>query len=641
VKTYNKILQRQFTSHLSRFFSILLIVFVSITFIAGITATSLNMTDSMNTTYEKEHTPDIQLINNEGLSDNQIYDIFTADKDISRTLKVSLYQQKISEKASVRFYIFDFVEFGLSPLSEGQILIDEHYARFKDNQTFLDLQMIYWNLARQIIGGNAFNMSDIELEQYITDNDLSSLLEPLGSKSNYQPVFNVSGTYYNPLYLLKNNLEEMKQENIVCIYYLDIASVNEIVKMLPINELYIYVHTNGNRYSNSYEKTILKIQDKLKILNNNYTVLSLFENETYMVFSKSAKSIGVLGVVFPVIFFLITLFVILSTMGKMVDKERLLIGTLKSLGFSNTRIRNKYILYVSLPSLIGGVSGALVGFRSFPLLIWGAYKGAFNLPDLLYGFYYFIAIAALAGLVVIILLTTLFSVNKILRERPYLMLRPVSPKPGKRIILEKIPWLWKRLKFKTKSMFKNMFRFVKNSLLTIVGLAGATSIMFLAVGLKRSIDLMFHKKNSWFEFNLLGSEGILYGIVLVLILFSVLLCVLVIYSLINALIDEREKEIATLKVLGYTKKEVIGYLYREEAVLASIGIVFGVGLGMLLLKLIVAMMNDNGTPLDFNLHPLVFVFSLALILIFTIISGLLMIKKINKISMANSLKAVE
>jgi putative ABC transport system permease protein len=613
----------------------------------------MNMEDSMNQYYQLQHTPDISLIKTDGdFTETDLQTIYQSDSIISRLVKVKLYEQK-NGRNTTRFYLFDFAEFGLSPLSNGQALQDNHFIRNVPNQPTLDLTPIYWGTIRAALSNmrpEVSSMSDLELQQYISDQNLTEspmwdvLIKATGLQEfdAYTRALIIEGVYNNPLYLLKDDLVEFKETRVNQIFYLDSASLPEFVlHNLPTNELFLYLNHHEDKFTDSYEKDTLALKAKLEQINANYVVLTFMENETYQVFSKSANSIGVLSFVFPILFFLISLLVIISTMSKMVDKERLIIGTMKSLGFSNTRIRNKYILYVSVPALIGGVAGVLVGFRTFPLLIWTAYEGAFRLPPLVFGFYYFIALAAFAALIIIILLATLRSVNIVLKERPYLMLRPVSPKPGKRIPLERIPFFWNRLKFKTKSMYKNLFRYGKNSLLTIFGLAGATAMMFLGIGLKRSVDLLFDKGGHWLEFSLAGSNGILYGIVLVLISFSVILCALVIFSLINSTIDEREKEIATLRVLGYSHGEVIGYLYREKAILAVIGMGIGVGIGTLILRTIIGMMNDNGTPLTFSPHPLVFLFSLLLIAIFTVLIGGFMIFKINKVSMTNSLKAVE
>jgi putative ABC transport system permease protein len=590
VKAYTKVLLRQFKVDYSRFISIILIVFLGIAFITGLSSTSLNMYDAMNTEYETKRTSDYQIMTTTRFTNDQITSI-EQNVNIDNVVKGSMIDYAIADNLKYRIYVLDFEDLNIPHLNQGEILSDTHFRHYPTQFSLFDTFLL-----------------------------------------------TVVDQYSNPLYNIHDGLEEHKQAGVSQVFYMDSTTIFEDLK-LPTNYLKVYLKNNTTRFNKPYEKLSNQVKKELSDIDSSFIVMSLFDNESFMTFKKSSDSIGVISGVLPVIFFVVILTVILSAMSKMIDKERNNIGIMKTLGINNTKIINKYILYVSIPTLIGGIAGTLFGFRLFPMLIWSAYEGMFDLPILTYGFYYLIPVACFAGLVGITIVSTLLTVNSLIKEQPSSLLRAKSPKPGKAIILEKFPFIWKRLSFKYKSMFKNIFRYTKNTFLTILGISASSAIMTLAIGLKKSIDIMFNKKN-WFYFTLSGSPGIIYLIVLILIIFSILLGVVIIFSLVNIMIDERKQEISTLRILGYTKREVVGYLYREEAILVVLGLILGLVLGYLLLNLIIELMISNGTPLTLSSDPLIFVISTLFISIFTIISFGSMVAKINKISLT-SIKAIE
>ena len=171
----------------------------------------------------------------------------------------------------------------------------------------------------------------------------------------------------------------------------------------------------------------------------------------------------------------------------MVDDDRMEIGTLKSMGFSNTHIAFKYLLYSAIATIVGGVIGAVLGFLTIPKIIWNIYKILFDIPkfvtklDMTY-----IVIGVLISFVCIVGVT-LITVAKNLREKPSKLLRPKAPKKGKRVILEYIPVLWKHISFSNKVTIRNIFRYKARVFMTVFGVAGCTALLMAGFGLRDSI----------------------------------------------------------------------------------------------------------------------------------------------------------
>jgi len=135
--------------------------------------------------------------------------------------------------------------------------------------------------------------------------------------------------------------------------------------------------------------------------------------------------------------------------------------------------------------------------------------------------------------------------------------------------------------------------------------------------------------------------GLIYFIVICIIIFAGILSAVIIYSMISLVLEERNRELSTLKILGYTKKEVIAYIYREEAILCSLGLLFGLALGQGLLYLIIHVMKENIVDMGSPFNYLIYILTIIIAVIFVILLGLLMTKKINKINILDSLKIID
>ena len=174
----------------------------------------------------------------------------------------------------------------------------------------------------------------------------------------------------------------------------------------------------------------------------------------------------------------------------MVEEERSQIGTLKSLGYKDNAIMFKYVLYASLATIIGGMIGVLIGYRILPDLCFEMYKNMYRIGNIKLSYY---SSLTFQGMMIALLCTlgaTIYTCRKVLKSSPASLLRPVAPPPGKRVLLEKIPVIWNRLTFSYKVTIRNVFRYKKRFLMTIIGIAGCTGLILAGFGLKDCIVKM-------------------------------------------------------------------------------------------------------------------------------------------------------
>lgn len=190
---------------------------------------------------------------------------------------------------------------------------------------------------------------------------------------------------------------------------------------------------------------------------------------------------------FPVIFFMVAVLISLTTMTRMVEEDRGLIGTYKSLGYSNFQISIKYILYAVLACVIGGVLGNIIGFVALPKVIAIVTSTLYALPEFQLFFNPYYGIGGFGMFLLGIAGATAISCVEMLRQRPAELMRPKAPKSGSRILLERIPFIWKRLNFLNKVTCRNLFRYKKRAIMTIVGILGCTMLIVLGFGVKDSV----------------------------------------------------------------------------------------------------------------------------------------------------------
>lgn len=566
-------------------------------------------------------------------------------------------------------------------------------------------------------------------------------------------------------------------------------------------------------------------------------ILDRSQHEGAAIYHADTERMDALARVFPFMFFLVAALVSLTTMTRMVEDERILIGTYKALGYSTIQIATKYLVYALLAAGIGSVLGVGVLCQVLPLIIMKAYSVIYAIPLLLPPLPIKADVAVFsAGLGIgITLIATICSVLSSLREQPAPLMLPRAPKAGKRILLERIRPLWRRISFSWKVTLRNLFLYKKRLFMTVIGIAGCTALLLVGFGLhdaiwdiinKQYVDIthyqmtvglndhandldvqhvkdvlnqhpeiehidrvhtahmsakgeddtlssthvdvvvpqsldIFNKsitlknrisgKQVPFDessvviseklatlhhlrvgdtlvlfdrdkvgnsvgaghkltitgicenyvgttvyiaptiFAKISSSPVMYEtlfiqapdlkpgeqqqniaselhscddvslvafsdetislyrnmisvvdyVVAVLIISAILLAFIVLYNLTNINIEERLREIASLKVLGFTKREIYAYIFREVFLLSLLGDVFGLGVGVYLERFVVATAEVDYVMFSRTIHLESFVIAFVLTLVFTGLILLVMTPKLNRIDMVESLKSVD
>lgn len=212
------------------------------------------------------------------------------------------------------------------------------------------------------------------------------------------------------------------------------------------------------------------------------------DNQGFNGYEQDAGNVEKLGLAFPIVFFIIATLTSLTTMTRMVEEERVEIGTLKALGYSKMQIMSKYITYSLLASLLGGALGAAFGSQFFPRIIISMYQLMYNIDNLVIEFNWYFVNLGIIIMTLCIVGSTIYTASKELVATPAQMMRPKAPKAGKRVLIERIPFIWNRFNFTQKVTLRNMFRYKKRFLMTVVGICGCTALILAGFGLKDSVS---------------------------------------------------------------------------------------------------------------------------------------------------------
>ncbi len=249
---------------------------------------------------------------------------------------------------------------------------------------------------------------------------------------------------------------------------------------------------NKEKFNNEIadaENKLIDAREKVKDIENaKWYIFDRNDNIGFNSYSQDCDNVEKLGKVFPIVFFIIATLISLTTMTRMVEEERVQIGTLKAIGYNKLQIMSKYIIYSLLASIIGGILGAIFGIKFFPYVIISMYQMMYDFPQLVIEFNSYYTIIGIGLICICIVGATIYTSNKELKNTPAEMMRPKAPKPGKRVLLEKIPFIWKRLSFTQKVTVRNMFRYKKKFLMTVIGICGCTALIVAGFGLKDSIS---------------------------------------------------------------------------------------------------------------------------------------------------------
>lgn len=237
------------------------------------------------------------------------------------------------------------------------------------------------------------------------------------------------------------------------------------------------------------EEKIKDAQQEInKIENAQWYVQDRSALPEYVGFGDNADRIRAIAKVFPILFFIVAALISLTTMTRMVEEQRTQIGTLKALGYGKLSIAGKYLNYALLATVGGSIFGVLFGEKVFPYIIVTAYKIMYtHVPDVVIPYNWEYGIMAAGAAILCTGLATLLSCYKELASQPAVLMRPPAPKQGKRVFLERIPFIWKHLSFIWKSTIRNLIRYKKRFFMTVFGIGGCMALMIVGFGLRDSI----------------------------------------------------------------------------------------------------------------------------------------------------------
>lgn len=260
------------------------------------------------------------------------------------------------------------------------------------------------------------------------------------------------------------------------------------------------------KYSAQLEQAKAEIESSKKQLEDapelKFYYSDRFSSTDYSSFKGDSEKIDAIAKVFPLFFILIAALVCLTTMTRMIEEQRIQIGTYKALGYSSRKIISKYLIYASLAAILGSILGTVIGLQVFPYIIYESYKIMYNIPSINTPFRLDYMLWCMLASVVCTCSAVVYSCIRELKAQPSQLMRPKPPASGRRVALEKISFVWKRLDFLAKVTVRNLLRYKKRFLMTVVGIAGCTALIVTGFGLKYSIKSIADKQfNEVFEYD--------------------------------------------------------------------------------------------------------------------------------------------
>ena len=608
-----------FRHHLIRLFSLIGVILISIGFISGIGSPTDMIQDSIENYYRNRNVSDFIVKSKSGsFTDNQISAVRAhyGTNNVNTGLSIDM---QTSEKRSLRLYFLDFDawDINIPELVDGEKVTGNEsncvYAEVSDNV----IKGYGVGDTVEIDLGKALNLP---MEYRITVTVKGIVRSPLTFGKDGEPSYNNPEGTEIPDNMVKLGKLDLLENVLYCPSSLLPAQVK--------GDLYITAEDRNlfSSFSDGYKAYVENEKSELAaLLGDDIEIITLYDNYSFKSVLSSADKVRGIGNILMIIFIAVSLLVVLSSMMRLMEEERAQIACLKTLGYSSFGIVARYLMFASVALLAGGGGGFFVGY-GVSWLVCYVFGYGYDMPPIsvvVNPSYYFLSVDVIA----FITLAAIFILGmRMTGDAPANLLRPRPPKKGKRVLLENIPFIWNRLAFKYKSSLRNVLRYKMRFFMMLVSVAVSAGLVFAGLAL---LDMCL--------FDDFGSPSII-GIAVVVVVFAGLLTAVVINTLTTINISERNREIATLMVLGYLDSEICGYIYREIYISTLIGVLFGypvgIGLATLIFKTIGFGTVSGVSWFMWLLVPVV-VFG------FTSLVTLILRPKIVKTKMNESLKTVE
>ncbi len=484
------------TKNKKRFLSLLLMALLGVGFFAGLTASSPDMEDTLDNYLDNTKTYDISILATLGLTDDDIEAIKSID-GIEEAYGICYkdYMAQINEKE----YVIQVIEYneninkpylieGRNPENNTECLLDEKMARSNnyvigdkiqietEDQSVLQKELEIVGICQSSLyisserGNTTLGTGKINAYIYVKD-----LLDSDYYTTIYARVIGAKELeatdeeYTNLINETTDKIEKIRTER-------EEARYNQLVEEAQ-KEYEAYLMSGGQPQENT----------QINIEQNKWYIQTREDNSGYYNILQAIESITNLSRIFPIVFYIIAVLISLTSMTRMIEEERTEIGTLKALGYSNSKIIYKYIIYSTIACILGGVIGMAICFYILPTIIWNTYGLLYKVPDLITPFRVENGLIGLGIAFICIVGATYITCKKELKAMPSSLMRPKAPKAGKKVLLEHIKILWNHISFSKKVTIRNLFRYKKKALMTIIGIAGCTALTLSGFGLRDSI----------------------------------------------------------------------------------------------------------------------------------------------------------
>lgn len=499
-----KNLLREIKRTFTKFLSIFAICALGVAFFAGIRATSPDMKEAGDRLYNTYNLSDISVISTSGLTADNIRDLESIEG--IQAVRASLFVDAMARGTGEKEKNLRLYSMPIKLKSEYAPLIDliPDYG--------IDTSPEYEMNGVEIVSGR-MPLNDTEIA---LDNTLEgSLVKQLGDEitlttSGGTVTLRVVGFIRSPMYIsmFERGTSSIGNGTSDGFAYASGNAISSLGTKLPVMSLLNTYYTRADivisgkeglsAYSNEYEALVNEVTDRIEdyasTQSGTWYIQDRSGNPGYSDYSENTDRIAAVGDVFPLIFFIVAALVCLTTMTRMVEEQRIEMGTMKALGYGGWQIAMKYAVYAMSACISGGVVGAIIGFKLFPYVIMKGYSIMYYLGKLETPYRADIAFMAIAAMAVCTAAATFSACYASLKEVPATLMRPKAPKAGRRVLLEKIPFIWKKLSFTSKVTVRNLFRYKKRFFMSVIGIAGSGALLVTAFGLNDSIFGIIEKQ---------------------------------------------------------------------------------------------------------------------------------------------------
>ena len=536
MKSINRDILREISKTKSKFISIMIIMFLGVFIFVGLKETSPAMVNTYNKYIERHKMYDLRVSHNFGINEEDMKIINALDNvDLSESyfikkLQITNSNEFVNIESLPEKLVLPKLTEGTLPNNDREIALVESLQgiyKIGDEISFISdksesntlkqykfkvvgfvqgadhIEVSNNNLANKDYFGyvkrDVFkfeNVSGVNLKLKNINykySDKDYITEVNKTRDGLIEKLKIQQKVDEKNYLEKNNKKLSENEKVISQAQDQLNSVKEKLELLK------------NVDSKSYNEQIEKLSEAQRDIDDNKKQLNIgraslseesyprfsVENirglKNYAQFIDSASSLTFVANVFSIFLFVVSILVSLTTLTRMIDENRINIGTLKSLGYSNYQISKKYFVYGGLSTLVGTILGIIGAYLVIVPIIYNSYARffTFNTPEIVYT--PSILIAAFVISLGCISLAIYIPLRKNLREKSAYLLRPKAPSGGSRIFLERIPFIWSRLSFLRKVTFRNIFRYKIRMLMTIFGVAGCLTLMFIGFGIRYGV----------------------------------------------------------------------------------------------------------------------------------------------------------